>query len=96
MKQIPNEELNKWLKGKTLCSKAIDVSAANCSTMFFTDGSRLLIEGENIGMGLVGPVYYELERNDNKFGEGKIRKGGQNPPNTSSLRPPVPGGSGVR
>lgn len=30
-----------------------------------------------------------------KITEGKLRKGGQNPPNISSQRPPAPGGSGV-
>lgn len=42
--------------GKVL--KSIDDSAVNCWTLHFEDGTSLLLECENVGMGLLGLVPY--------------------------------------
>lgn len=57
MKQIEN--VFEWLVGKTI--KSVDTSACNLQTLYFTDGTAALVEAENIGHGLHGPVWYVLD-----------------------------------
>jgi hypothetical protein len=45
------------LEGKTV--KTADVTAINCMTLTFTDGSSLTIEVENVGYGLSGLLTYD-------------------------------------
>ena len=54
----PIKQLNKFMKGKTV--KRVDTSAVNCTTIHFTDGTSVLLEAENVGNGIHGPVPYEV------------------------------------
>lgn len=53
------EKPGPWLKGKTI--DRVDDSAANCTTFYFTDGTACMMEAENLGHGLIGPIYYEID-----------------------------------
>jgi hypothetical protein len=50
------ENITNLMVGKTI--KAVDESSQNCISIEFTDGTNLLLEAENIGMGLIGIVGY--------------------------------------